>query len=234
MWKLYAQWMVSPADICCSVSVGRGFRMNWHCLFTCSCSTCSALCLSAAGAAVSLPPWDIVHLTWLIWMLNGNSWPETQRRKQDQSLEAWDSSHRRKTTAPKQQRTQVSPRCQELTVRVNGTSVFKRHISPPVVMMRNRITDCLGNNKFRTGCVVSVLLTYQRIGSVVPLGDDPQLIVFHVPLSRRHRVRDTRHEMLPDLRGQDGREMKEEYSPSVFTCCWFTSHVNCAVNLVQD
>lgn len=79
--------IISPADSF-SVSVGRGFRMNWHCLYTCSCSTCMALCRSAGGAAASFPPWDVVCLTWFIWMLKGNSWPETQERRQSHSLKA--------------------------------------------------------------------------------------------------------------------------------------------------
>lgn len=74
--------LTSPADTCI-VSVGRGFRMNWHCLYACICSTCMASCLSAGDAAASLPPppppW--LCLTWLIWILKGNSWPETQERQ---------------------------------------------------------------------------------------------------------------------------------------------------------
>lgn len=43
-----------PAGGGCA-SVGRGFRMNWHCLYACSCSICRTTCLSTGDAAASLP-----------------------------------------------------------------------------------------------------------------------------------------------------------------------------------
>lgn len=70
------EWMILPV-CCCGGSTGRALRMNWNCLYTCS---CSAFSLSAGGAAASLPPpWE--YLTWLMWMLKGNSWPKRERRR---------------------------------------------------------------------------------------------------------------------------------------------------------
>lgn len=76
---------VPASGWCWGGSAGRGFRMNWHCLYTCICSNCMAICRSAGGAAASRPPpsWTAELFTWLIWMLKGNSWPEEERRRKN-------------------------------------------------------------------------------------------------------------------------------------------------------
>lgn len=59
-------------------SVGRGFRMNWQCLYAWSCSICRATCRLAAAASLPSPRWASDWVTWLIWILKGNSWPKRE------------------------------------------------------------------------------------------------------------------------------------------------------------